>query len=375
MYDCANALTMVSSTGLMKSPLLIGADLQTIAPAFLELMKNVELIAVNQDEAAIQGTLRAAFPYANGDVRGGVPTVAAAAAIGRILDTAARVDKETADRPTASEGRAAALFTGITFCEFEPNITAHQMWLMESIGTESSSNNANQVHLVAVKQGTTCLVSTKHGGTVMMAPCDGSKQQSWISDGADITIAHIHPGDDVSLCLTTNGTNLETAACIAKPTNCSSDWNHHSSANGIDCTDSPRAGQLWYLNARGQLSSTYSNQSFFDFEDPYCLATSPGPRPMPPQLPPMVNHTLPRQVWAGPVAGGAIAVVLLNTGAENSSVTVTATWANLGLGEGVTVSVRDMWAHRNLDTASGSVSAVVGSHDAVALLLTPHNTE
>ena len=55
--------------------------------------------------------------------------------------------------------------------------------------------------------------------------------------------------------------------------------------------------------------------------------------------------------WAGPLATGAVAVVLLNTGAQNSSVRVTATWAQLGLEAGVTMAVRDMWAHRDLGTA------------------------
>jgi hypothetical protein len=71
----------------MKSPLLIGADMQTIAAPFLELMKNKELIAVNQDAAGIQGTLRAASAYADGDTRGGEPSQAAAAILAAAMDT------------------------------------------------------------------------------------------------------------------------------------------------------------------------------------------------------------------------------------------------------------------------------------------------
>ena len=50
------------------------------------------------------------------------------------------------------------------------------------------------------------------------------------------------------------------------------------------------------------------------------------------------------EVWAGDLASGAVAVVLVNTGAKAAD--VAATWQELGLAPGVTVTVRDMWAHR-----------------------------
>ena len=44
----------------MKSPLIIGADVQAIADESLAILKNKWLIAVNQDSLGMQGTLRSA---------------------------------------------------------------------------------------------------------------------------------------------------------------------------------------------------------------------------------------------------------------------------------------------------------------------------
>ena len=49
---------------VMKSPLIIGTDVRKLSPAVLGILKNTRLIAVNQDAAAVQGTLRVAFDNA-----------------------------------------------------------------------------------------------------------------------------------------------------------------------------------------------------------------------------------------------------------------------------------------------------------------------
>lgn len=184
-----------------------------------------------------------------------------------------------------------------------------------------------------------------------------------------------------ALCLTVDNSSatsinampLTAAPCVERPSSCKSLWWHNSTNDGIDCTDSIRDKQLWYLNSLGQLSSTFSNgPSYFYEEDlPYCLATAPAAKPAAVKPPPFANQSFPLQVWAGPLAGGSVAVVLLNTGLQSGNVTVTATWAAIGLPAGTRVKVRDALAHTDLGTAVGSVSAVVGSHDAAALHLTP----
>ena len=80
--------------------------------------------------------------------------------------------------------------------------------------------------------------------------------------------------------------------------------------------------------------------------------------------------SLPLQVWAGPLSGGDVVVVLLNTGDDTAN--VTAHWADVGLTAGVSVRVTDLWTGKVIaGGARGSVAASVGSHDAASYRLTP----
>ena len=90
-----------------------------------------------------------------------------------------------------------------------------------------------------------------------MQACNSSKlSQSWQANRVAATVAPIRTAS--GLCLATDGHKLITEACVARPANCSSLWNHNSSSNGIDCTDDVRHRQLWYLSAAGQLISTFA---------------------------------------------------------------------------------------------------------------------
>ena len=63
------------------------------------------------------------------------------------------------------------------------------------------------------------------------------------------------------------------------------------------------------------------------------------------------------EVWAGPLDGGAYAVVLLNRGTTTAN--VTAEWTDFGLDSNREASVRDLWKMQDLGTMKGSVSATV----------------
>lgn len=52
------------------------------------------------------------------------------------------------------------------------------------------------------------------------------------------------------------------------------------------------------------------------------------------------------QVWAGPLHGKKVAVVLWNRSSSNA--TVTATWSDIGLKPGTIVDARDLWEVRHL---------------------------
>ena len=80
-----------------------------------------------------------------------------------------------------------------------------------------------------------------------------------------------------------------------------------------------------------------------------------------------IDTALPLQVWAGPLAGGDVAVLLLNAG--DTAGNVTAIWADIGLDTGTIVQVLDLWTGSNLGTAEASITSLVGVHDVAAYRL------
>ena len=104
-----------------------------------------------------------------------------------------------------------------------------------------------------------------------------------------------------------------------------------------------------------------------------CLSAVPAPAPAKPIAPPSprFNYSRPLQVWAGPLVGGDVAVLLLNSGDTNAT-TIVASWAELGLANGATVTATNLWTgkeHSEYLTSDG-VIAKVDSHDVAAIRLT-----
>eukprot|EP01122_Echinamoeba_exundans_P008671 TRINITY_DN2914_c0_g1_i2.p1 TRINITY_DN2914_c0_g1~~TRINITY_DN2914_c0_g1_i2.p1 ORF type:complete len:330 (-),score=90.65 TRINITY_DN2914_c0_g1_i2:34-1023(-) len=75
------------------------------------------------------------------------------------------------------------------------------------------------------------------------------------------------------------------------------------------------------------------------------------------------------EVWAGPLADGDWAVLLLNR--SPSSASITADWDSFGFSLTTTMSVRDVWNRQELGNFVGAFTANVGSHDSVVLRVTP----
>lgn len=75
------------------------------------------------------------------------------------------------------------------------------------------------------------------------------------------------------------------------------------------------------------------------------------------------------EVWAGPLEGGAYAVILLNRGATASN--VTASWSDFGLDPNKEADVRDLWMMKDVGKTKGNVSATVPSHGVVMYKITP----
>jgi len=78
-----------------------------------------------------------------------------------------------------------------------------------------------------------------------------------------------------------------------------------------------------------------------------------------------------RQVWAGPLSGGSLAVVFWNRCSEATS--ITAKWDAVGLESTVAVSVRDLWKHETLsETFMGVMEVTVDTHGCEMYVLTPN---
>ena len=75
------------------------------------------------------------------------------------------------------------------------------------------------------------------------------------------------------------------------------------------------------------------------------------------------------EVWAGPLDGGAVAVVLLNRG--TSAANVTAEWTDIGLKTSTKATVRDLWKMKDIGIMQDSVTAMVASHGVVMYKMTP----
>ncbi|CAF1005733.1 unnamed protein product, partial [Didymodactylos carnosus] len=79
------------------------------------------------------------------------------------------------------------------------------------------------------------------------------------------------------------------------------------------------------------------------------------------------------EVWSGPLTDGSIAVLLLNRGPDNESITVK--WIDIGIPEQYNATVRDLWQHADLGVFNQSYTApVVDSHGVIMLRVTVKTT-
>ncbi len=76
------------------------------------------------------------------------------------------------------------------------------------------------------------------------------------------------------------------------------------------------------------------------------------------------------EIWAGPLAGGSQAVVLLNL-ADNGSEAITVKWSDIGFPVDHSALVRDLWARKDIGIFTGSyTSPNIDSHAVMMLKIT-----
>jgi alpha-galactosidase len=82
-----------------------------------------------------------------------------------------------------------------------------------------------------------------------------------------------------------------------------------------------------------------------------------------------VRHENDQDVYVKPLAGGGMAVLLLNRGAAAQNINVT--WEQLGLAGDAAMNGRDVWEHQDLGTLAAQFSALVPSHGVAMITLKP----
>jgi len=75
------------------------------------------------------------------------------------------------------------------------------------------------------------------------------------------------------------------------------------------------------------------------------------------------------QVWSGALSKNRCAVVLFNRSTKEAQ--ITANWEKIGLATGTSASVRDLWAHKDVGTFTGSYAAKVAAHGVVMVTVSP----
>ena len=82
-----------------------------------------------------------------------------------------------------------------------------------------------------------------------------------------------------------------------------------------------------------------------------------------------IRHENDQDVFVKPLDGGGVAVLLLNRGAAEQTISVT--WEQLGLAANQSFNGRDLWEHKDLGRLATQFSAPVASHGVAMITLKP----
>jgi hypothetical protein len=159
-------------------------------------------------------------------------------------------------------------------------------------------------------------------------------------------------GGGTHKCLATFDCNATAGAALQV---CNCDGSGNCGAREPSCT--PQAFEFDAKPVPGPASSTaMSIRSVLN--DSLCLTL--GPR-----LKSWMDITL--QIFAKPLASGAVAALAFNRG--TSTVSVRFDWAQLSLDPARRYAVRDLWAKRDLGSFVSGFNATVQPHDVVMVLV------
>ncbi|CAN6195390.1 unnamed protein product [Urochloa humidicola] len=76
-----------------------------------------------------------------------------------------------------------------------------------------------------------------------------------------------------------------------------------------------------------------------------------------------------QEVWAGPLSGGRVAMILWNRGSTEAS--ITAAWSSIGLNASTVVDAHDLWTDEVIASVQGELKETVDSHACKMYVVTP----
>ena len=272
---------------LVKAPLLIGCDINTMTKEIYDILTNKEIIAINQDSLGIQGK--------------------------KIWSQTFEYKQKTnlSGDPTGLE---------ITPC----NGGYEQKWFLKDDGSIRNLQGDLCIEIPNCKneRDVQLGVGPCHIGDENY--CENSKNQEWYYDLKTKTITS-RMNDFCIEVESYSGPIVDANKCTG---------NHN---------------QQWNIDEK------FSNLKYFDL----CIT--------PEKLDDII------EVWAGELKNGDYAVLLLNRGTIERKIEVN--WVELGLEEGTTVKVRDLWEKKDIGKFTNSFNSMVKSHSSRFIRITPIKEE
>jgi len=199
--------------------------------------------------------------------------------------------------------------------------------------------------------------------------CDGNPDQQWDISNSDQTIRHVRSGLclEIPQCSTSSGTKVDLFSCHV----------------GVPNQECDSKNQQWAINKNGSITSDLDGQclDLYNFIGPAVQTFDCNGGSNQQWSYNTATKTISAdgiclgvgganlEVYAGPLANKAIAVLLFNRG--QVATPITAAWKDIGLSDNTKATVRDLWQKKNLGTFAGNFTAVVASHGVVMATITP----
>jgi Alpha galactosidase A/Alpha galactosidase C-terminal beta sandwich domain len=350
---------------IMKSPLLLSADLPNLPANLQAIITNPEVVAINQDSLGIQG---------------------------RKLLVDSNPFQWLVGLESCDAGPSGGLSGGLHRSWNGLNTSAVPGGDVRTWHTVPSDSPS--AFLVVNTATGRCLVNTTSAvysskQTVVLVPCDASdSHQQWTFAIPHTVSALIHVSSGLALAVP----NSTLFGAPRGDDNSTVDASYGTSelilvpyTPQLPCTDRNCEGydpsQLWYLDEQdGFLSHATYTSSINHCFDGNCYELT---KKMPTYQHQCLSHVLSNanrpsvrgtssEVWGGPLSNGKFVLGFLNLGTSSSTNSINfSSFDLMNVGDGTSYCVRDSWARTNVGTFTGSFSATIASHDLGVFLLTP----